>query len=691
MMTLDEYRLDLESEIGASAVASEQFKAESFTQIAASRLQEAEELADFTLASISGSGKSRKKYGLDGFSYDMADESFTCLIADYFEGDEIASLTKTDVESYSSQVLHFLEIASDYDLMAGLQGTAFEVAQEIHFSVRNASRIRIILLSSRLLSDRVKTVDSKILGLLRVDIEVWDLARFYGLYTSGQGKEETQIDFTQWLPDGLPALKVPSGEEENLEIYLAVIPGKILASVYDIYGSRLLEGNVRSFLSAKGKVNKGIRATLLQDPAKFLAYNNGLSTTATGVITSGQGPVQNIKQITNLQIVNGGQTTASLYAFMRGEPLKSQNLEDVSVQLKLIVLPQDEAEVMVPDIARFANTQNSVQDSDFFSNSPFHVRIEDISRRLNAGPKSGMVTTSRWFYERARGSYLNEKGKHSTLTEQRKFELTYPRSQVISKTDLAIYQNVWSQKPHLVSRGAQKNFAEFAKETASAYSTETGKAMFEDEYFKQMVVKAIVYKSLRTAVLKAEWYEKGYLANIVAYAIAILAHTLESKGLDLNWQRLWRSQEVSESLLQNLLEASRIALQVLTDENRPQKNISEWAKSEQCWALARTQPLALSQDLKGELVVVSIDEIKDEKKQRMESGKLLTEIEKLNFLSSFPIDLWDAIVQSTRISLSPKERDILKILRSRNVLTVAQADVMLRLIARAKSEGVIPQ
>jgi hypothetical protein len=262
---------------------------------------------------------------------------------------------------------------------------------------------------------------------------------------------------------------------------------------------------------------------------------------------------------------------------------------------------------------------------------------------------------------------------------------------VISKTDLAIYQNVWSQKPHLVSRGAQKNFAEFAKETASAYSTETGKAMFEDEYFKQMVVKAIVYKSLRSAVLKADWYEKGYLANIVAYAIAILSHTLESKGLDLNWQKLWRSQEVSESLLQNLLNASRVALQVLTDENRPQKNISEWAKSEQCWALARTQPLVLSPDLKGELVVISIDEIKGEKKQRMESGKLLTEIEKLNFLSSFPIDLWEEIVQSTRISLSPKERDILKRLRSRNVLTVAQADVMLRLIARAKSEGVIPQ
>jgi hypothetical protein len=376
---------------------------------------------------------------------------------------------------------------------------------------------------------------------------------------------------------------------------------------------------------------------------------------------------------------------------MRGEVLKKQNLEAVSVQMKLIVLPQEESDAMVPDIARFANTQNSVQDSDFFSNSPFHVRMEGISRRLNAGPKAGMVTTSRWFYERARGSYLNEKGKQPSATEQKKFELTYPRSQVISKTDLAMYQHVWTQKPHLVSRGAQKNFAEFAKDTAAAYSTESGQSLFEDDYFKQIVVKAIIYKTLRSAVLKSDWYEKGYLANIVAYAISKLSHALESKNLDLNWQKIWRNQSISEALVGTLLESSKSVLAVLTDDDRPQKNISEWAKSEQCWVQAKKTPLILTTELLEELVEVTEVDKRDTKKQRVESGKLLTELEKLTFLLSFPSVHWDEIQESNRISMSPKERDILKLQRSGNVvLTVAQADVLLRLITRAKSEGVIP-
>ena len=48
----------------------------------------------------------------------------------------------------------------------------------------------------------------------------------------------------------------------------------MLARIYGEHGQRLLERNVRAFLQAKGKINKGLQKTLKEEPHRFLAYNS---------------------------------------------------------------------------------------------------------------------------------------------------------------------------------------------------------------------------------------------------------------------------------------------------------------------------------------------------------------------------------------------------------------------------------
>ena len=240
------------------------------------------------------------------------------------------------------------------------------------------------------------------------------------MHQSAQGREPLELDLREWGVPGVPALKV-ADSAGDVTTYLAAMPGGLLASLYRQHGSRLLEGNVRSFLTIRGKINQGIRETVMKDPSHFLAYNNGISATASSV----EFDDGSITRITDLQIVNGGQTTASLFYATQGR--RDVSLDDVFVQMKLVVVSPDEALEMVPRISRYANSQNAVREDDFFSNSPFHVRMEDLSKRLLAPAKAGVNYQTKWYYERTRGQYLNER----TGARRRSRRSSRPSSRVL--------------------------------------------------------------------------------------------------------------------------------------------------------------------------------------------------------------------------------------------------------------------
>src|SRR5690606_35207677 len=136
----------------------------------------------------------------------------------------------------------------------------------------------------------------------------------------------------------IPCLAMPSNND-LYECYLGIVPGNLLSALYKNYGTRLLESNVRAFLQQTGKVNKGIRDTIKDNPHMFLPYNNGLATTAQEVKTrideKGQLLITGVK---DFQIVNGGQTTASIF---HTEKKFKADLSEVFVQMKLTVIKDE--------------------------------------------------------------------------------------------------------------------------------------------------------------------------------------------------------------------------------------------------------------------------------------------------------------------------------------------------------------
>ena len=172
------------------------------------------------------------------------------------------------------------------------------------------------------------------------------------------------------------------GENDDYDYALTAIPGEALRLLYEKFGARLLEANVRSFLSVKAKgVNAGIQGTLRTSPGRFMAYNNGIVIVADEMRfekTADGSP--GIAWIKGLQIVNGGQTTASIYFAKRKHP--ATDLSKVRVPAKIIVMREPDPtkeEALVSDISRFANSQNAVSQSDLSANKPFHVEVEKLS------------------------------------------------------------------------------------------------------------------------------------------------------------------------------------------------------------------------------------------------------------------------------------------------------------------------
>ena len=168
-----------------------------------------------------------------------------------------------------------------------------------------------------------------------------------------------------------------------------MISGDVLADIYDEYGARLLEGNVRSFLSTKVAVNKKIRGTILNSPQMFFAFNNGISATAMEVTVEDTEYGRLITAVKDFQIINGGQTTASVFNARHKDKAP---LDKLYVQMKLTEVggsTQEETDDLIRSISRTSNSQNKVSDADFFASHPFHRRMEAISRRLLAPAVGG--------------------------------------------------------------------------------------------------------------------------------------------------------------------------------------------------------------------------------------------------------------------------------------------------------------
>lgn len=608
-MEIGEFRDDVLNRAAARASVDGMFTSDAFMEEVGDLLIGAGEFDHLDRHSFTGSGRKRQSLAVHGFAHDEQDRSVALVVLHFTGGDQTPTLTYTEAAASLRALEQFLVESLTGDFLIDREPAApeYQLAQMLRELKVNGnrkaddavSRYRLYLVTDSQLSSRAKSMEATSIEGVPIEHHIWDMQRFLQVHESDQGREPLELTLSAWGFPGIPALQV-GDSAGDVTTYLAAVPGGLLAALYRQHGSRLLEGNVRSFLTIRGKINKGIRETVMKEPAHFLAYNNGISATASGV----EYRDGSITTITDLQIVNGGQTTASLFYAMQAS--REASLDNVYVQMKLVVVSPADAVEMVPLISRFANSQNAVREDDFFSNSPFHVRMEELSKKVLAPARPGVNYQTKWYYERTRGQYLNERNRRSAA-EQKKFEAEFPRAQVITKTDAAKYVVAWEQQPHQVSAGAQKNFKAFAALVADRYVKQP--EAFNDHYFRRLVAKAILFNAVRSAISKAPWYESGYLANLTAYAVAKLSREIsrDPRCSSFDLLRIWDRQAVGDAMLAEAVSIGRVALRVLTDDDRLVGNVTEWAKREVAWKRLADTPHTLSDALVRECLPVTVN------------------------------------------------------------------------------------
>ncbi len=619
-MDLNEFRELFLNTVDVRAASEGDFRHTAFVEYACEQLGEAGEISDYQVAFYRGVGTKSRALGVDAYAFDDADSSLRLVLANPTHAEAATSFTTSDISPLVSRALTFIEDAISGRSLSAIEPSlpAWDLANDINKRAGDLARIRVYLITDGVLKVRSTDWAEGAIGALPVEVHVWDIARFHRMAESVSGRDELVIDFAARQPGGLPCLPVAAGSSEY-EAYLLAVPGPLLADIYDEFGSRLLEGNVRSFLSTRPAVNKGIRNTATNQPHMFFAYNNGIAATASKVEVRSTPSGPSLVWAADLQIVNGGQTTASLATARRTE---KKDLTGVFVQMKLSVVTAEKSAEMVPSIAKFANSQNKVSEADFFSNHEFHRRIEGFARRIWAPAPAGSQHETKWFYERARGSYLNAQ---ATLTpsRRRQFLLENPKSQLVTKTDLAKSEMAWAGEPHIVSLGAQKNFLKFAESVSTAW--EKDNTQFHEGYFKDAMVRVLLFRAIERIVSDQSWYQGGYRANVVAYTMAKMPQAIshQSAGLTFDFDSIWKKQALPDVVQRQLGIVAKAMHEVITSPPSHVQNVTEWAKRVTCWERAREidvdlmpafRPLLLSRSKAREA------EVGEKKQQKVDSG-----------------------------------------------------------------------
>jgi hypothetical protein len=395
-----------------------------------------------------------------------------------------------------------------------------------------------------------------------------------------------------------------------------------------------------------------------------------------------------VNRLENLQIVNGGQTTASIFNVMKRD--KSENLDKVSVQMKLSVVRSDLVNEIVPKISLYANSQNKVSDADFFSNHPFHRRIENFSRNVWAPAAEGSQQMTHWFYERARGQYANASA-YMTPSKKKEFEVQNPRKQLMQKTDIAKVLVTIMCMPHVVSQGAQKNFKFFAENVTGHWGEEG--AAFGEDWFKGIIGATIAFRSLERLVGGAEWYAQGYRANTVTYSIALLTHALKNRKQDIDYIKIWNRQATSNSLNQVLLSiAKQVQGRIISSaEAYRVANVTEWCKREKCWEdLLQSVAVRFDSDLDKDLI--DSDEKEGAKRSARKEQRVLNDIEAQTYVVGRGAPYWSKLHKwaSEGLVMTPSEMDFLGVaasMTSRKIPSGPQSQKIVAAEKKAFSEG----
>jgi len=654
---------------------SGEFRINEFTRLASEYIIGAGEIDDIHVCYYKSRGMM-----VNGYNFSQDENCLDLFVTIFNQQNPPVSITKTQAETAFRQAEGVLKKAlTRYHTSIEESTEAYDMFQRIHELRTQLTHVRIYLLTDGIVNAENIIADS--IENISITFHVWDIHRIYRFASSGRRMETIEIDFEQEFGITIPCLSMVD-PDSDYQGYLAVIPGKVLAEMYEKYGPRLLEHNVRSFLQIRGNVNKGIRKTILEEPHRFFAYNNGISATADEIEFADNpfGKI-NIRKVRNLQIVNGGQTTASLYHTAKKDKAA---LKNIFVQAKLSVIPSDQFDEIVPLISRYANSQNKVSDADFYANDPFHISIEELSRTTWAPAVDGTNKQTQWFYERARGQYLDAKAREGTPARKRQFETRYPNTQKFTKTDLAKYENTWMQLPYQVSLGAQKNFNHF-----SIWLKEKEKIEVNSKYFEHLLARAILFKQTERIIASLNY--GGYRANIVTYTLAWLSRHTSQR---IDFDEIWKKQNISEGLQEAIKVISVKVHRVITNPPNA-RNITEWCKRKECWETICDEKITLNQAFQQELL--RHGQYTTNKLVNDTAGTEVGSFKELTLLSEISVQTWFSLAKWAKETnnLNAQQRilaaSVGNTLSHGHPLNLKQMDQGWKILELAKSLGFNPE
>ena len=578
--SLDEYYDEIKTLIELNSNAHDNPQEIQFLKWALDTLQELGDIEDYEL--IDDGRDVADRWRVDAFSSESEENQIKTgmlgiIISLYDQNDSKENLTKTELDKFLKKLQKFVsnaltkEIDDIFELGGGSHNLATKIRQ---VSQVESPNLRFYIISNRPLSSRINELDKIKVDSLEVETHIWDLNRFYQIDLAGNERVDTDVDLTDYPISALKASKPGS----NIDIYLGVVQGSTLYKIFDKWGSRLLEQNVRSFLGATRAANKGMRETIKNAPEKFIAFNNGISAIADEI----EFKDSNITKMKNFQIVNGGQTSATVYRMGK----EKNALDNVYVQMKLVIVKEDKTEDqsdksdLLMKISRFSNTQSTVANSDFFSHHDYHRRMHDFSRRFLAPAKLNEPFQTYWYYERIRKQYDNESNLMKP-TEKKAFLKINPKKQMFTKTELGKFIITFACLPHVVCKGGEYNFKEFQKITMALW--DNNESDINQIYFENTIAKAIIWNNLFEHLRYSKTLNITSPSKIGTYAISLLVDKLNQSGKELNFKKVWQIQDIPKNLLSLLVKICHDVHRIATDVNRPVENVDSYLKSQKAW------------------------------------------------------------------------------------------------------------
>lgn len=671
-MDIDEYRIDFLENLRNEADLDGNDVDDQFLQSSLALLEDMGWLMDPYPFPCNMRGSKNHALAFDAYAYDDADNSIVLLISEFHNTREKVTLTKTRIDELYNKMRYFIEEAYTGDIRKycdesdPIIGIAKEFKKKIGVGKINTEviKFKFYIVTNAILSVQVKSIKEEELIDRPVEIVLWDLQRFYNAQLSS-ANEVINISCEKYGVEGIQCLKANLSTENQYDSYMAIVPGKFLAEIYLDYGSRLLEGNVRSFLSINKKVNKKIRETITgANPENFFTYNNGIAVVARSITLSAD--KKRIVAFNDFQIINGGQTTASLASAVIRKEVTSENLQKIFVPMKLTVLnitddmtqeQEDTYNKVTQAISKSANSQTAVADADFFSNDPFHVIMEKISLKHMAPPVNGSPYQTIWYYERSKGKWAQEMMKMKDA-ERDKYKARSPKDHVITKEKLAKCLNCVYVKPHMVCAGNAYNIKEFAVTITDMY--EKSKESINEIFFEKAVAAVILFDTVDKMVNNAEWYTKGgNKAQIVPYTISKIVASLP-QGKDIDWKLIWKKQMLYSELVHQIEIISQQANDFFNEENGG-VIVREFAKKQQTWIRYKENyPCSFTREFLNSLV--GEHEFQEEQKSVAKQHKFNSEIELEVEVYKRGYDYWLQFYNDleTEKLLSSADRDFIK-------------------------------